>query len=292
MSWKLILSLDESSRDAAAGFLFDLGAQGVEERPDGLLGWFGAEADPAALRSAAEDYLRSLAELPGGAAEGWGVQLEEQPDEDWNAAWKSHWRQQHVGRHLSICPSWIEPEEADTRHVLRLDPGNAFGTGTHESTSLLLEWLDELHAELPGLNVLDAGCGTGILALAALKLGAAFALGLDIEAEAVENARDNARVNGCRANSFFRVGDPRELGTEYTFDLVLANIQRSVIEEIFPDLLRVLRPGGRLLMAGLLEHEEEAIRALAAEWRLDPPEVRRAGEWIALGVLRNETCEV
>lgn len=291
MSWKVIFTVDESVRDAAAGFLFDLGAQGVEERDDGLLGWFGPEAQPDELQAAGGAYLGALAELPGHTG-AWTVRVENQLDEDWQAAWKSQWRQQHVGRHLSICPSWIEPEETATRHVLRLDPGNAFGTGTHESTRLLLEWLDELDGQLTGWNVLDAGCGTGILALAALKLGAAFALGLDIEAEAVENARENARVNDCRTRSFFRLGDPRELGAEYRFDLVLANIQRSVIEEIFPDLLRVLKPGGRLLMAGLLETEEEAIRALAAEWKLAPPELRRAGEWIALGVVRSADCEL
>jgi ribosomal protein L11 methyltransferase len=292
VSWKLILTLDEASRDAAAGFLFDLGAQGVEERPDGLFGWFAAEADPELLRQGAENYLRSLESLPGHDSGAWSATVEHQVDEDWQAVWKSQWRQQHVGRHLSICPSWIEPEETETRHVLRLDPGNAFGTGTHESTRLLLEWLDDLNGQLAGLNVLDAGCGTGILSLAALKLGAAFVLGLDIEPEAVENSRENARVNDCRSNSFFRLGDPRELGAEYSFDLVLANIQRSVIEEIFPDLLRVLKPGGRLLLAGLLEPEEGVIRALAAEWRLDPPEVRHSGEWIAMGLVRSAACEV
>ena len=290
MSWNLVIDLDEPARDLVANLLFELGALGVEERPEGLSGWFDAGQDAEALRAHVERYLHSLAEMAHLPPGEWRLSVEHVVDEDWQAKWKSQWRQQHVGRRLSICPSWIEPEPGE-RLVLRLDPGNAFGTGTHESTLLLLEWLDEL-GDLAGLNVLDAGCGTGILALAALKLGAAFALGIDIDPEAVENARENARQNGCRAGSYFRLGDPRQLGDEYQFDLVLANIQRSVIEDFFPDLLRVTRKGGRLLLAGLLESEEAAIRALAAEWRLEEPELRRMGEWIAMGLVRSEHCEV
>jgi len=292
MNWILSLSLAEPCHEAAAGFLFNLGAQGVEERAEGPRGWFAGEADPQDLRAAAETWLAGLEEASGLVPGAWGVAVEEQADQDWQAAWKAQWSQQFFGRRLSICPSWLEPREEDGRLVLRLDPGNAFGTGSHESTRLLLEWLDDLDGRLEGWNVLDAGCGTGVLALAALQLGAAFALGLDIEPESVENARDNARDNGLRARSFFKLGDPRELGSEYQFDLVLANIQRSVIEEIFPDLLRVLRPGGLLLLAGLLESEEQAIRALAAEWRLGEPELRRAGEWIAMGLVRGGDVEV
>jgi ribosomal protein L11 methyltransferase len=292
MNWILSLTLAEPCRDAAAGFLFDLGAQGVEERPEGLRGWFAGEADPGALRGAVDSWLAGLEDVSGLAPGDWSVSVDEQADQDWQAAWKSQWSQQFFGRRLSICPSWLEPVAGEERLVLRLDPGNAFGTGSHESTRLLLEWLDDLDGRLEGWNVLDAGCGTGVLALAALQLGAAFALGLDIEPESVENARENARENGLRARSFFKLGDPRELGVEYNFDLVLANIQRSVIEEILPDLLRVLRPGGLLLLAGLLETEEQAIRALAAEWRLGEPEVRHAGEWIAMGLVRGETTEV
>jgi ribosomal protein L11 methyltransferase len=292
MNWILSLTLAEPCHEAAAGLLFNLGAQGVEERPEGPRGWFAAEADPQDLRVAAETWLAGLEEASGLAPGAWSVAVDEQADQDWQAAWKAQWGQQFFGRRLSICPSWLEPREEDGRLVLRLDPGNAFGTGSHESTRLLLEWLDDLDGRLEGWNVLDAGCGTGVLALAALQLGAAFALGLDIEPESVENARANARDNGLRARSFFKLGDPRELGSEYRFDLVLANIQRSVIEEILPDLLRVLRPGGLLLLAGLLETEEQAMRALAAEWRLGEPEVRHAGEWIAMGLVRGADVEV
>jgi len=291
MSWNVVLELEPGARDAVSNHLFECGALGVEERDSGLAGFFGDEQDPEALRGLVEGYLQALEAEPRTAPGPWSLRVEHLVDEDWQAGWKAQWSQQHIGQRLSICPSWIEPAEADTRLVLRLDPGSAFGTGTHESTLLLLEWLDEMK-DLSGVHVLDAGCGTGVLALAALKLGSPFALGIDIDEEAVRVSRENARDNGLATGSFFRQGDPRGLGPEYHFELVLANIQRSVIEDFFPDLLRVTRPGGRLLLAGLLETEEDAIRALAAEWKLPDPEVRHKGEWIAMGLSRPLDCEV
>ena len=290
MNWQLTIHIAESARGPLASLLFELGALGVEERPEGLAGFFAAGQEPEALRTRVERFLDELTKLDLTPRDAWILKLEPLPDVDWQAAWKTHWRPQEIGARLRVCPSWIEPED-DGRLLLRLDPGSAFGTGTHESTRLLLEWLDGL-GELGGLNVLDAGCGTGILALAALKLGAAFALGIDIDPEAVRCARENARLNGCRTASHFIQGDPRGLDERMRFDLVLANIQRSVIEDFFPDLLRVTRPGGRLLLAGLLETEEEAVRALAAEWRLGEPEWRRQGEWLAAGLARPLDCEV
>lgn len=291
MSWKVLLECDPAALDVVSGHLFDLGALGVEERDTGLCAYFDAAADPGDLRQRIEEILGQLAGFPEAAPGAWTLSVEDLPDEDWQANWKAQWGQQHIGHRLSICPSWIEPRETDTRQVLRLDPGSAFGTGTHESTLLLLEWLDGM-GDLRGRHVLDAGCGTGVLALAALKLGAPFALGIDIDEEAVRVSRENARENQLGTGSYFRQGSPRDLGPEYHFELVLANIQRSVIEEFFHDLLRVTKPGGTLLLAGLLETEEGAMRALAAEWKLPEPEVRHKGEWIAMGLTRPLDCEV
>jgi ribosomal protein L11 methyltransferase len=291
MSWKVLLDCEVAARDVLSGHFFELGALGVEERETGLCAFFVADTDTQALRVQVEDYLRELEHFPEAAPGAWSLSIEDLPDQDWQANWKAQWNQQHIGKRLSICPSWIEPQDADTRLVLRLDPGSAFGTGTHESTLLLLEWLDGM-GDLSGQHVLDAGCGTGVLALAALKLGAAFTLGIDIDAEAVRVSRENAKDNMLGTGSYFRQGDPRELGPEYHFELVLANIQRSVIEEYFHDLLRVTKPGGLLLLAGLLETEEDAIRTLAQEWKLPDPEVRHKGEWIAMGLTRPLECEV
>lgn len=282
MSLKIALELDAWGREAAASRLFELGAGGVEEGEHGPIGWFADETDLDGLRAEIERYLDALPpETPDGRPVAWRLKAERIPDEDWSAAWKATWRQQDFGHRLSICPSWLEPSGGEERVVLRIDPGNAFGTGSHESTRLLMEWIDEV-GDFSGRTVLDAGCGTGVLALAALKLGAEFAVGIDIESEAVATSRENAAANGCRVKSWFRQAGPRDLGDEYRFQTVLANIQRTVIEAFFDDLLRVLAPGGDLFVAGILAEEEPRMLELAAERGLPAPEVHRLGEWIAL----------
>jgi ribosomal protein L11 methyltransferase len=285
MSLKITLELDSWGREAAASRLFDLGAAGLEEGEDGPIGWFNDDTDLDGLRAGLERFLDALEPDPQGRPVTWRLRAERIVDEDWNTAWKAAWQQQDFGRRLSICPSWLEPGGGGERVVLRIDPGSAFGTGSHESTRLLLEWLDG-YEDLEGCTVLDAGCGTGVLAIAALKLGAGFVMGIDIEAEAVQVSRENADLNDCRLRSWFRQALPRDLGPDYAFDLVLANIQRTVIEAFFDDLLLALRPGGELLVSGILAAEEPQLLALASERGLATPEVRRLGEWIALGYRR------
>lgn len=280
MSLAMLVRVREEFRDAVSGKLFDQGARGVEELEDGLRGWFDDPAQADHLRAELELYLDVL-EDDAEQRQPWTVKSSIVKDQDWNAAWKSQWSEQRFGRRISVCPSWLEPAELEDGIILRLDPGNAFGTGTHESTALMLEWLDGMEG-LAGANVLDAGCGSGILAIAAVKLGADFVYGIDIEVEAIEASRENAKLNGCRVRTHFVQGTPRDLGEPYRFDVVLANIQRSVIEAFFLDLLRATRPGGRIYVAGILKSEEAALLELSTEWKLDPPEIRRKGEWISL----------
>lgn len=290
MSLKIALELDAWAREAAASRLFELGATGIEDGEHGPVGWFADGQDADGLRAGIERYLDALESADDARPPAWRVKVERVEDEDWSAAWKAGWRQQDFGRRLSICPSWLEPGGGGERVVLRIDPGNAFGTGSHESTRLLMEWIDSI-GDFSGRTVLDAGCGTGVLAIAALLLGADFAVGIDIEEEAVVASRENAAANGCRVKSWFRLGGPRDLGDEYNFDVVFANIQRSVIEAFFDDLLRPLKPGGELFVAGILAEEEPRMLELAAERGLSVPEIHRLGEWIALRYVRPASLE-
>ncbi len=281
MHYKLSIRYNDWAREALSSWLFDQGCSGIEEDEDRIEAWFSAEHSMDQLRASLDSYLESLAEMHPEQLLSWNHRVEEHADADWNSEWKSHWQALPSGKRLLVCPSWIEPgAEHEGRIVLRVDPGSAFGTGTHETTGLLLEWLEDL--ELEQANVLDAGCGTGILGIAALKLGAGFCWGIDIEEEAITAARENAEANGCRTNSHFKVDNPRLLNTGFKFEVVLANIQRSVIEEFYPDLIQALAPGGRLLVSGILAEEEERMRALAGEYDCALEEVRRRGEWIAL----------
>jgi ribosomal protein L11 methyltransferase len=202
-------------------------------------------------------------------------------DEDWATAWKKHYAVLRVGRQLVICPAWIEyiPQPGDL--VLRLDPGMAFGTGLHPSTQLCLAALeDRLHG---GERVLDVGTGSGILAIAAARLGAAHVDALDIDPVAVEAARGNARLNGleeCIALSTGSAGSPAITGS---YDVLVVNIlARVIVELVAAGLVAPLAPGGTLIAAGIIDHQaEDVVRALDAAG-VTISEQRAVKDWVAL----------
>src|SRR5690606_25997713 len=179
-------------------------------------------------------------------------------EENWNARWEETIRPLAVGRFL-IKPTWadVPPEHAD-RLLLEIDPKMSFGTGYHESTRLALGFLPALVRG--GERVLDAGTGTGVLAIAALKLGAASALGFDIDPWASVNATENAYLNGV-ADRFEVREASLDAVPETGFGLVLANINRNALLAMLPGFAAKLAPGGRLLLAGLLRTDREAMLA-------------------------------
>lgn len=280
MHYKLTLQYNDWAREPVSNYLFEAGSDGLEEDTDRLVAWFSGTADMDRVRAGLEVFLESLAALEPGRELSWNHRLEACEDQDWNTEWKRHWTAQPIGERILVCPTWLEPgPEHGERILIRLDPGSAFGTGTHETTRLLLELLEK--DELAGRSVLDAGCGTALLAIAALKLGAGFAWGVDIEEEAITASRANAELNGCRVASHFQLGTPASLDRSFRFERILANIQRSVIQEFFPDFLRLLAPGGLLYVSGILAEEEGAIRNLGSEWNAPLRTLRRQGEWLA-----------
>ena len=181
-------------------------------------------------------------------------------DRDWVREWLVHFKPMRFGRRLWICPTAHEVAEADAA-VVMLDPGLAFGTGTHASTALCLEWLDG--AELAGKRVLDYGCGSGILAVAAARLGAAGAVATDIDPQALHATRENARRNAL--HDHIEVLPPSELGPQ-AFDIVLANILAGPLIELAPALSARVKPGGWLVLAGLLAEQAAGVGASYAAW--------------------------
>ncbi|MEW6692942.1 MAG: 50S ribosomal protein L11 methyltransferase, partial [Pseudomonadota bacterium] len=202
-------------------------------------------------------------------------------DQDWERAWMDQFQPLRFGEKLWIVPSWIEAPDAEAVNIL-LDPGLAFGTGTHPTTALCLEWLDG--ADMAGKTVLDYGCGSGILAIAALKLGATDAWGIDIDPQALTATRDNAARNGIEA-SRLHTGLPGALPKDALFDVLLANILMGPLIELAPTLTGHVRPGGRLVLSGLLgEQAEEVMAAYAADFDFDPPALKEG--WARLTALR------
>jgi ribosomal protein L11 methyltransferase len=187
-------------------------------------------------------------------------------DQDWERSWMDNFNPMRFGQRLWIVPSWHAAPEPDAVNLL-LDPGLAFGTGTHPTTALCLEWLDG--QDLAGCNVLDFGCGSGILAIAALLLGAEQAVGTDIDVQALEASRDNAGRNNVPAEKF-PLYLPEDL-PQVPADVLVANILAGPLVALAPQLASLVKPGGRLALSGILaEQGDEVAAAYADTFELDP----------------------
>jgi len=214
---------------------------------------FDGAADRAGL-------VHALADLVPGI-EPAQIAFREVADQDWTRAWLDTFKPMRFGRRLWIYPWNVDtPEDADAV-IVRLDPGLAFGSGTHPTTALCLEWLDG--ADLSGKTLIDYGCGSGILAIAALKLGAAQAIGVDNDEQAIAASRDNAQRNG--------VSEKLDLYLPQHFpqmqsDVLVANILAGPLAELAPVFARSLKSGGALALSGILDGQQAELLARYAEW--------------------------
>jgi len=256
--------------------LFELGAQGVEERDDSTLikGAGGGKVTLVASFATEEEANNAIANLPSEA----NPRLEEVVGDEWRDAWKEHFRPFTLSKGLVIRPPWEAYEAKAGERVLELEPGRAFGTGLHETTSLVCQALSSHEAELKGALVLDIGCGSGILSLAALVYGAGRCVCVDIDPDSVEVTRENAVRNAMSAvisASTTDVSQMREVG-----DVVLANIEARVLIPMAADLVRRVRPGGLLILSGILVPQKSEV--LAAYKELELLSAPEKGEWIAL----------
>jgi ribosomal protein L11 methyltransferase len=205
-------------------------------------------------------------------------------DEDWMAAWKKHYHPIEIGEKLLIVPAWLKPRNSH-RIAVKIDPSMAFGTGTHPSTQLCLELLETyVHPDAP---VIDVGCGSGILSIAALKLGASHALGVDIDNAAIKSTHENARANGVDADVETGLGSVEEiLKNDFSIQqapLVLANILAPVIIRLFKaGLADLMTSDGTIVLAGILDTQAEGVSSEAAQYGLNFIEQRQMGDWVAL----------
>jgi ribosomal protein L11 methyltransferase len=261
--------------------LFELGASGVEIRDGEVTPMPGVPLPPPGRALVVAFFERR--EDADGAAALHGGAVAPVPDEDWGEGWKKHFAPLDVGR-VRVRPSWIETPPPPGAVEVVLDPGMAFGTGSHPTTSLCLAALSELLARRPGATVLDVGTGSGILAIAARKLGAARVAANDDDPRAVEVARENARRNGAAVEV---LGAPLE-GIAGTFDLVVANILANTLVALAPAVAEKLAPGGIVLLSGILASQEEEVRLAYQARGLEPlPSAdRRLGEWSLLALER------
>ena len=277
--YALDVELEPAAREAVQYALMEAGALGTEtnQRADDLLtvsAYFDSPPERERVHSALADALRIYGFLTSSVRE---MNVREVADQDWLGEWKKGWQPVAVGERFIIAPPWSEIADARDRIVIRIEPGMAFGTGTHETTRLCLAAIEKYFT---GGSFLDVGTGTGILAIAATKLFPnAHVEAVDTDAQAIEIAAENARLNGVADKIGFRVGSIDE--PTASADLVCANLTAEVINSILPQLLGATC--GRLVLSGILEVQLEPVRARLRECGVSELlEVMSEGEWIAL----------
>jgi len=261
--------------ELVSSLLFDLGALGIEERDASTLLKSQAGEDTTTLVASFEDDAAAgaaQAELSGQ----WRAQLEHVVGDAWRDGWKAYFKPLRVGERFVVRPSW-EPYTAQPNDlVITLDPGQAFGTGTHETTQLLLGALSG-HVE-PGARVLDVGTGSGILAIGACLLGASHVTAIDVDPLAVSATQENAAANGVSDRIAASDTDVAQINER--FPLVLANIEARVLVPMASVLSERVADGGKLFLSGLLAPDMERMLAAYAHMRVLSQ--LEAGDWRAL----------
>ena len=266
----VVVTVAEEAVEEVSGDLWGAGVIGIEER------------------SAGDGWVQLRAGLAGGADPGavtavldgrWAVAVELVEGEEWLDTWQAHAATTDVGQRLRVHPVWLPQSlpQPDRVEIL-LPPHRAFGTGAHPTTTMVLEQLEMSVVE--GMDVLDVGCGAGLLAVAAARLGAARVVAIDVDAEAVRATAATARVN--RVEDVVEVSDVPLAQVRGRFDLVLANIGLGVLVDLLPDLAMRLAPSGALVLSGVLEPQADELLASASQSGLVAVELVARGGWAAL----------
>jgi ribosomal protein L11 methyltransferase len=276
---QVLIDVSESAVDEAIGALFENGATGVEQRDQTTL----ASANrPGLVTLVATFESRDDAAAAARAIDpAFAPRVEDLVGDAWRDAWKDHFEPFWLTPSIAIRPPWSTafPRPEPGKAVLELEPGRAFGTGLHATTSLVAAALEDHRTVFAKGTVLDVGTGSGILALVALSLGAAHVRGIDVDPDAVLVACENAARNGLTAHVEFDTAPLSEV--KATYHVVVANIEARVLIPMAPEFAARVRPGGLLILSGVLrEQKDDVLRAYSGR----AIEVRAEGEWIAIVV--------
>ena len=288
MPWiQLRLNATADTAEAIGDLLTDSGALSVtfldakdtpvfEPLPGETRLW--GETDLVGLYEATEDMDAVMTFLKSQPMLGQDLvyKIEALEDKDWSREWMDNFHPMQFGKRLWICPSWREVPDPDAVNVM-LDPGLAFGTGTHPTTALCLEWLDS--QPLAGKTLVDFGCGSGILAIAALKLGAERVIGIDIDPQALQASTENAKRNGVEDKLELYLPQDQPEGIQA--DILVANILAGPLEQLAPLMQGLVKPGGPLALSGLLPEQADKLLSVYGQWfDMAPP--TENDEWIRL----------
>ncbi len=214
----------------------------------------------------------------------WEVTLKKQEIVDWSKKWKENWKPTKVSEKIVISPSWEKYIPTNDEIVVNIDPGNAFGTGTHETTQLCIEAIEKYMPQ--GAFVADIGCGSGILAICAVKLGAKSVVAIDNDPTAVDTAFENALKNNVEKDIRIYSATVEDIKEE-KFDFVVANILHNVLAQIMPELKLVMKNGAKLVLSGILKGKEDVVHDAILCNNLDIVEIIEKNNWLAI-VVRKE----
>jgi ribosomal protein L11 methyltransferase len=272
--YALDVDVEPQAGEAVEYALIEAGASGTEAATDGtrITAYFERVPDRERVRNEVFEALR-IHELPSSSVRDMNVREVEQ--RDWLEEWKKNWQPVEVGRFI-IAPPWSEIDDTHDRCVIRIEPGMAFGTGTHETTRLCLA---AMQSYFEGGSFLDVGTGTGILAIAAASCAPGVHVeAFDIDADAIEIARENAAANGVGDRISFHVGSIDEQTS--SADFICANLTADVIAQLLPTLVAL--SCGRLVLSGILESQIEGIVERLSQLAITDVEIVRDGEWVAM----------
>lgn len=273
------VEVDATDAEDIGSILWDLGAGGVEERDETTLAKAGAGR--VLLVASFDDEEDAATAVSVLEEAGLAPRLEFVVGDAWRDAWRQYFKPTRVATRLVVRPSWEPYDALPDDVVVTIDPGRAFGSGLHETTRLVLRALDD--AMPAGVRVLDVGCGSGILAVAAVLLGASSALAVDEDPDAVEVCAENAAVNGCEAKIVAATTDVSDL--EERFPFVVANIEARVLVPLAPAIAARVDAGGQLVLSGILRGQEDDVVGAYPGFTL--VETTRDGEWVALTLRRS-----
>jgi ribosomal protein L11 methyltransferase len=281
VSWALVLVAPPEDLEIRAATLFDLGALGIELQEPGMPLMPGTPPLPEGCGRAIAHFAD--AEAASESARFLGVEPPvEVPEEDWSVAWRAHHRPMRVGPRSWVHPPWERPPGPGV--AVAIDPGMAFGTGSHPTTALCLERCDELLGQIPGTDVLDVGTGSGVIALLAKKLGAGRVVGTENDPVALEAARQGAALNGTDGIEWVLADDPAAVPGR--FGIVIANILLNTLEELAPAIAGKVADGGRLVLSGLLAAQGDAAERAYVAQRLRPFARKERDGWVRVELSR------
>lgn len=270
--YALDVELEPAAREAVEYALMEAGALGTETTDSTVTGYFAEIPGRERVRAELFEALR-IYELPSSSVRDMSVR--EIEERDWLEEWKQSWQPVEIGRFI-IAPPWSDIADLHDRLIVRIEPGMAFGTGTHETTRLCL---DAIQKHFSGGSFLDVGTGTGILAIAAAKLFPEARIeACDTDEAAVAIARENAEANGVAEQINFRTGSVDD--STASADLVCANLTADVITQMLPTLVSL--SCGKLILSGILETQIELVQSGLHACGIDDFEIAQDGEWVAL----------